>query len=199
MTEKPSFQERYKTKNTPWEINRPDNNLINIVTNMPIKACKAIDIGCGTGNNAIWLAKNGFEVCGCDISDIAIERAEKKAVEADVECSFLVLDFLADTIPGKPFNFAFDRGCFHVHRENGRLNQYAGKVAATLDVHGLWLTLTGNADENRDGEGPPQLSAIQITSAVEPHFEILSLSSGHFDSNMEPIPRNWICLMKKRG
>jgi predicted O-methyltransferase YrrM len=50
------FKERYKAGNTPWDIGKPDFNLIQTVTTMDIKPCNVLQIGCGTGNNSLWLA-----------------------------------------------------------------------------------------------------------------------------------------------
>jgi hypothetical protein len=49
------YKQRYKTGATPWDIGKPDFNLIETVNKTPIKPCKALDIGCGTGDNSIWL------------------------------------------------------------------------------------------------------------------------------------------------
>lgn len=135
--------------------------------NTPIVACPTIDIGCGTGNNAIWLQQHGFNVIGIDSTEIAIERAQEKACEAEADCSFYVLDFLCDDIPEAPFDFAFDRGCFHHFLEYDKLNLFANKVSQVLKDDGLWLSLVGNADETREGSGPPQLSARQIVNTVD--------------------------------
>ena len=75
MTEKTHFQERYKEGDTPWDIGKPDFNLIAAVTQTPITPCKALDIGCGTGDNTIWLCQQKFQVLGIDASDIAIGKA----------------------------------------------------------------------------------------------------------------------------
>ena len=89
------FKDRYKKDDIPWDLGRADHNLIHAVTQNPmIPHCKALDIGCGTGDNAIWLASEDFIVTGCDISEIAIAKAEEKAVKAKVECKFITLDFL---------------------------------------------------------------------------------------------------------
>jgi 2-polyprenyl-3-methyl-5-hydroxy-6-metoxy-1,4-benzoquinol methylase len=66
MTVEDRFKGRYEAQDTPWDIGQPDFNLIQVVTTTPIKPCKAIDIGCGTGDNAIWLAQQGFTVAGID-------------------------------------------------------------------------------------------------------------------------------------
>jgi SAM-dependent methyltransferase len=145
-----------------------------------------------------WLAQQGFDVVACDAVDIAIEKARQKAEQAGVGCSFLVQDVLKTTVEGGPFHFAFDRGFFHVIDSEEVRQSFAENVARCLDEGGLWLSLLGNADEVGRGPGPPQRSARDIVYAVEPYFEILSLTTSHFEViSIEP-PRAWVCLMKKR-
>ena len=198
MTVEERYRERYKSGDTPWDAGKTDFNLIEVVTTKPVLSCKALDIGCGTGNNSIWLARNGFEVTGTDTSEIAIEKAKEKASKAGVECDFMPVDFLMNTIEGAPFGFVFDRGCFHSFGSENDRRRFARNVAAHLEEAGLWLTLVGNADEHREGPGPPQRTAGDIVVAVEPYFEVLSLTSSHFGSNRPNPPRAWSCLMQKR-
>ena len=192
------FKKRYKTGHTPWDIGKPDFNLTETVTKTPIENCKALDIGCGTGDNSIWLAQKQFQVTGTDISEIAIEKAKEKASKRDVKCSFLVVDFNRNRIEGAPFGFIFDRGCFHTFTSDKERKRFAKNVASNLEKDGLWLSIIGNADERRQGPGPPQRTASDIVAAVEPYFEILSLSSSHFGSNRHNPPMCWVCLMQKR-
>ena len=198
MSVKKRFKERYKTGNTPWDIGKPDFNLIETVTKIAIKSCKALDIGCGTGDNSIWLAQKQFQVTGTDISEIAIEKAKEKALISDVKCTFLVVDFLKNRIEGAPFGLVFDRGCFHTFDSNKERKKFAKKVSYSLEKNGLWLSLVGSADERRQDPGPPQRTAKEIAASVESYFEILSLISSHFDSNRQNPPRCWVCLMQKR-
>jgi SAM-dependent methyltransferase len=193
------FKEMYKAGFTPWDIGKADFNLIEVVTNQPVPACKAIDIGCGTGDNSIWLAQNGFKVTGTDTSEIALEKAKEKTAQAKLECNFILADFLSAKIEGSPFGFAFDRGCFHSFGSEDDRKRFAQNVAAGLEEAGLWLTLVGNADEERKSPGPPQRTAKDIVLAVEPYFEILLLVSTHFGSNRPDPPRAWRCLMQKRN
>ena len=198
MTVEDGYRERYKSGDTPWDVGKPDFNLIEVVTSKPILSCKALDIGCGTGDNAIWLARNRFQIMGTDTSDIALEKAKEKASNADVECHFMLVDFLKNKIDGAPFGFVFDRGCFHSFSSKNDRRRFARNVAAHLEKSGLWLTIAGNADEHREDPGPPQRTAEDIVLAVEPYFEILSLTSSHFESNRLNPPRAWRCLMQKR-
>jgi SAM-dependent methyltransferase len=192
------FEERYQAGNTPWDVGRPDSNLIQAVTAVPIKPCNVLDIGCGTGDNTIWLAQQGFRVVGVDNSEIAIEKAKEKASKANAKCAFEVANILKSPVEGGPFGFAFDRGFFHTLGSDRERETFAETVNDHLEKDGLWLSLLGNADEQRKGPGPPQRTARDIVNAVESHFEILSLVSGAFESNRPNPPRAWVCLMRKR-
>jgi len=199
MSDGNRFKERYKTGDTPWDIGKPDFNLIEIVAKTPIKSCRALEIGCGTGYNSIWLAQKHFQVTGSDISEVAIERARENALKENVECKFLVADFIRNRIKGGPFGFVFDRGCFHSFGSNKERKKFAENVAACLGKAGLWLSIIGSADDRSQGPGPPQRTAGDIVAAVEPYFEILSLTASYFGSNRTNPPRCWVCLMRKRS
>jgi len=192
------FKERYKAGDTPWDIGKPDFNLIQTVTSTPVAPRKALDIGCGTGDNAIWLAKKKFHVVGIDISEIAIKKAEEKALKNKVDCTFIVTDILSTQVEGKPFGFAFDRGCFHALSSPKDRKRFAENVSGHLEKDGTWLSLIGNADEQRQSPGPPQRTARDIVTGVESHFEILALVSSYFGSNRPNPPRAWVCLRRKR-
>ncbi|MCD4683903.1 MAG: class I SAM-dependent methyltransferase [Bacteroidales bacterium] len=194
------FENRYKNGDLPWNINRADYNLINVVTNEPIPVGKAIDIGCGTGDNAIWLAKQGFNVTGIDYSKNAIEMAKIKAEDKGANNThFLFLDILNDKIPDGPYSFVYDRGCFHSFDTNKERKKYAGRTADLLMNGGLWLSLLGSHDDGRLDQGPPKKTVLDIATAVEPYFEIQYIKAGRFDSNDAVPSKIWICLMKKRG
>lgn len=193
-----SFRGRYKTGNTPWDIGRPDFNLIEVVKNVPIVNCKTLDIGCGTGDNSIWLAKNGFSVVGIDASEIAIGKAKNKALKEEVDCEFMTIDFNKNKIDGAPFGFVFDRGCFHSFDADQDRVKFSKNVADHLLDDGLWLTLVGSSDEKSQRPGPPQRTAGDIVLAVETYFVILSLTASHFESDRPTPPRAWRCLVQKR-
>ena len=199
MTTEERFQKRYASGDTPWDIGKPDVNLTQTVTTVALEPCKALDIGCGTGDNSIWLAQKNFQVTGIDASETAVQKAREKALQAKIKCTFMVMDFLTGKITGAPFGFAFDRGCFHSFHSDKERQKFAENVAAHLENGGLWLSLVGSADDQRPGPGPPRRTARDIVNAVEPSFEILSLVAGHFGSNRPDPPGCWVCLMRKRG
>lgn len=108
----------------------------------------AVDLGCGTGLEAVWLAQRGFRVAGVDDSRAALALARRRAAEAGVEVEWhhaSVFDLpLADASAG----LALDRGCFHaLHPEDRHL--YAEEVARILVPAGA-LLLRGAAEEDED-------------------------------------------------
>ena len=73
----------------------------------------AIDLGCGRGDVAAWLAGRGFPSIGVDIAPSAIELAKKTHRETPGQLEFLASDVCVDPIPGCQFGVLVDRGCFH--------------------------------------------------------------------------------------
>ena len=72
----------------PWNIETPPKALVELIDSGQIQPCKAIDLGCGAGNYAIYLASLGFDVTGVDISPSAIALAEANAKQKGVTCRF---------------------------------------------------------------------------------------------------------------
>jgi len=81
----------YRFGSPPW-AGAPRAELIELVGNGTLPPGRAIDLGCGEGDNAIFLAQHGFSVTAIDFAQSAIAKARRKAAEAGVEVEFLVED-----------------------------------------------------------------------------------------------------------
>jgi 2-polyprenyl-3-methyl-5-hydroxy-6-metoxy-1,4-benzoquinol methylase len=99
---------------------------------------RAIDLGCGTGTNAISLARHGWHVTGVDFANRAIEQARRKAREQNLSINFIVDDVtrLSDVIG--PFDLILDIGCFHGILPNLR-PVYLKSISRILVPGGTWL------------------------------------------------------------
>jgi len=203
---KTDWENLYQNDFMPWDTGRPSSHLMKLVEQTPINPCRVLDIGCGTGSSAIWLAQQSFRVVATDISKTALRLAYDKP--DSIKCEFILADFIKDPGPGTDFEFVFDMGCFHLFDDPEQRGLFAQKVSNCLIENGLWLSICGSCDGIEIG--PPRRSAREIIQAVEPCFEILSLTATELDelsaSEMEALglpagtrPRAWACLMHKRG
>ena len=75
----------------PWDNKEPSESVIGWLAGGWIHG-DILDIGCGLGDNAIYLAKNGYPVTGLDISSTALSTARQRADDAGVEVTFAVAD-----------------------------------------------------------------------------------------------------------
>ena len=105
------WEQFYKDDFTPWDAKKPDSHLTRFVAEKPLPPCRVLELGCGTGTNAIWLAKQGFEVTATDLSETALKLAHAK--EDSKLCTFIHADFLKEPVPGTDFKFIFDLCCLH--------------------------------------------------------------------------------------
>lgn len=199
MREKEDWEKRYDEDDTPWDTGMPETALINLLSQWPKGIQRVLEIGCGTGTNAVWMAEQGLEVTAMDISDKALTLAEKRCVEHEVQCRLIRTDFLTCT-PAGQFDLLFDRGCFHCTEGEKARSNFVQQATIHLKPGGFWLSLIGNKDQTMPkGKGPPRLSATEICSVVEPAFEILNLESVLKPSPKQPTPlRFWHCLMRIR-
>jgi SAM-dependent methyltransferase len=185
---------------TPWDTETPDPHFVEFVRGRIRVPGRALDIGCGTGTHALWLAAQGFDVVGIDISPRAIERARARAAATRVtgRVRFVVHDFLAAPPEGGPFDLVCDRGVFHVFDAAEDRARFAVHVGRCLAPSCHWLSLIGSTEGPPRNEGPPRRSARDITSAIEPGLEIVELRTTVFDLDRAVQPRAWWCVARRR-
>jgi len=195
----PDWNANYAEGKLPWDTGTPDEHLVAAVRAGLIAPARALEVGCGTGTNALWLAAQEFDVLGVDVSPLAIEKARGKATAASARhARFEVVDFLAATPAGAPFDFVFDRGCFHIFDDDGVRARFAARVAALLAPGGQWLSLVGSTEGPPREEGPPRRSAREVMAAIEPVLEIVELRSVYFEALIESPAKAWFCRARAR-
>jgi SAM-dependent methyltransferase len=183
----------------PWNLEEPEPHLVEFVRTHRLAPCRVLDIGCGTGTHALWLAEHGFDVLGIDVSPRAIELAQAREVQGTGRCRFAVVDFLAGGLDEPPFDLVFDRGCFHVFDAADDRSRFAGRVASCLHADGQWLSLIGSTEGPPRDHGPPRRSARDIADAIEPVLEIVQLQAIEFDLHVSTPPRAWLCVSRPRA
>lgn len=198
MSEPIHWNDRYRDGNLPWDTGRPSSELQRVLSENGVQPCRVLEIGCGTGTNSVWLAQQGFQVTGIDLSPLAVEQAEERARAAAVNAHFLSADVLHFPELGESFEFFFDRGCYHAVRREAP-EQYAPAVARQLAAGGRGLILAGNAREPH-APGPPVVTEEQLRDELGLAFQILNLHEFRFDEAPGVTERflGWSCLVEKR-
>ncbi|MCS1350726.1 class I SAM-dependent methyltransferase [Mechercharimyces sp. CAU 1602] len=98
-----------------WDYTYPSQELVSfIATGLLPTDAMALDVGCGAGREAIFLAQQGFNVTGIDMSEKAIAIAKSRAVEQGVNVDFHCGNVLKMSEDNHSFDFVNDRGCFHL-------------------------------------------------------------------------------------
>jgi 2-polyprenyl-3-methyl-5-hydroxy-6-metoxy-1,4-benzoquinol methylase len=125
----------------PWNFKTPPDVLENLVRTGKITPCKTIDLGCGTGNYAIYLASEGFDVTAVDISSSAIKIAKNNASQKGIDCNFTVADILDDLKQiQSTFDFAYDWELLH-HIFPSDREKYIRNVYRLLNPGGQYLSV----------------------------------------------------------
>jgi len=101
----------YKHFKAPWDSG-PRRKLVELVEMGDIKPGRALDLGSGTGSNAIYLAENGFDAVGIDFSEPAVEIAKKRSNEKGVTVQFYRDDLTNLSRDYGKFDLLIDYGTF---------------------------------------------------------------------------------------
>jgi SAM-dependent methyltransferase len=111
----------------PWVIGGPQPALAEVLDDA-VRGPKVLDVGCGTGDLAIALARRGYEVTAIDISRVAIDMARAKAAGEGLRVHFEVQDARDLSLPSAPFDSVFDSGLLHSlnRRGGGEVDDYLG-------------------------------------------------------------------------
>jgi SAM-dependent methyltransferase len=133
----------------PWDNKEPSESVIGWLAGGWIHG-DILDIGCGLGDNAIYLAKNGYPVTGLDISSTALSTARQRADDAGVEVTFAVADSTKLDGYADAFDTVIDSGLFHSLDDDGRRSYVAAVHRATR--RGATLLLSCFSDVNPVGD-----------------------------------------------
>ena len=165
----------------PWNIGTPPDALIALVESGSVRPCRTIDLGCGAGNYAIYLAGLGFDVTGVDSSRTAIRIATENATKNGVRCHFVVADLLGDLheVTGM-FGFAFDWELLHHIFPEDR-ETYVRNVHRILNPGATYLSVCfSEEDPQFGGTGKFRRTPIGTTLYFSSESELRDLFSPYF-------------------
>lgn len=149
-----------------WDLPYPSQELVAFVASMDLPPNIAVlDVGCGAGSEAIFLAQRGYRVIGVDLSAAALSIARERANKAEVQVDWRQGDAMNLPLENRCVDMVNDRGCFHVIAEEER-GRFAEEVARVLKPGGVML-LRGCRDKTEEGH------FVSVTEqSVDRHFSM---------------------------
>lgn len=148
---------RYAQKELLWTV-RP--NRLFTVEVAGLMPGRALDVACGEGRNAVWLAEQGWQVTAVDFSDVALAKAAELAVARSVDVEWV----LADVLEYDPDPRAFDLvAVLYLQLRHGALARALRRAASALAPGGTLVVLGHDTTNLTDGHGGPKDESVLFT------------------------------------
>ena len=193
------YEITYRYFRAPWDVGAREE-LVALVEGGRIQPCRTIDLGCGTGANAVYLAQHGFDVTGVDYAQAAIKKARARAREAGVQVNFLVDDLTNLRHASGTFDFLLDYGVLDDLRPRQR-EPYLRNLLPLTHAGSHYLLWGFEYPRRRWERFVPfydvPFDPGEIEQRFNPHFEIEKIG-GKLDYSKWP-PGYAVYLMTRKG
>ena len=167
----------------PWNLEEPPAVLVDLIERGRIRACRAVDLGCGLGSHAMWLASLGFEVTGVDLSEEAVARATAHARTKGLDLRFLARDLSGTVVDfDAVFDLAYDWKVLHHVFPEGR-KVWATNVHRMLRTGGTYVSVSFSDAEPTGfpGEGKYRTTPLGTTLYLSSEEEIRTIFEDLFE------------------
>jgi len=196
----PDWDDLYRRGTPAWETNHPAAELVRAVEQEWIRPCSMLELGCGSGADAVYLAQQGFEVTAVDCAAIALERAHLRAEQQEAMVRFVLDDVFDFAANEGAYDLIYDAGFYHCVRQYD-LQRHLDMLWRITRPGSIYFALVGaeeGAAEDGAEHGPPQVSEDDIYGELGRIFEFVRLEPFRFESPMrdDGYP-GWSCLMKR--
>jgi SAM-dependent methyltransferase len=164
----------------PWDIGRPQREFIKLADEGKISG-DVVDLGCGTGENAMMFASRGNRVLGVDAAPLAIEKAKAKAQDRGSRAEFLVADALDLRSLGRTFDVATDCGLFHTFSD-GERKKFVRSLGDITRTGGSYFMLCFSDEEPADWGGPRRIKKEEITRTFSSGWKVDWIKPARFEA-----------------
>ena len=196
MSDQPArdFEASYRSGDAPWDIGRPQGEVVRLAEAGRVIG-SVLDVGCGTGENALYLASRGHAVIGLDGSETAVAMARQKAAARALPAQFHVWDALQLRRLRKSFDTVLDCGLFHAFAPERR-REYAQSLAEVTDP-GSDLFILCFSDAEPPGPGPRRVEEYEIRDAFRSIFAVMDVVPAAFERTTGEPAKAWLAYLTK--
>jgi SAM-dependent methyltransferase len=195
------FEQMYQGQ-APWDTGRPQADIVKLAEAGQIRG-SILDVGCGTGENILYLASRGHDCWGIDFVPVAIERAKAKAAQRKLDAHFVVGNALELDRLGTLFDTVIDCGLFHTFADDERPAFVSG-LASVLRPGGF-LHILCFSDEEPGTDGPRRVSRQEIRDSFRDGWTIERIEPTRFEALVLPDgpkfspggPKAWLATIKR--
>jgi cyclopropane fatty-acyl-phospholipid synthase-like methyltransferase len=191
------FDSIYGDTPPPWDIGAAQPDILALLDEHP-PAGTVLDVGCGSGDLAIAIARRDVRALGIDVVEAAVAQARAKADALPAEVAglleFQVADALRPTLLGRRFGAVVDSGFFHVLEAEQR-DRFVDELAATLEPGGRYYLLAF-AVEFDVPNSPLKVTEDELRARFieSSGWRILAMRSAQFLSRFAPVPSVAACI-----
>jgi SAM-dependent methyltransferase len=195
-----TYRLMYRVGFAPWDNELVPPELVELVEGpRALPPGRALDLGCGRGTHAIYLAQHGWQVTGVDLVPRALETARRKADAAGAQPTFVPGDItrLLELGIGMDYDLLLDVACFHGLTADQRPG--ATRQITRVARSGAILLLVGFAPAKR-GPLPHGIDKDEIVRLFEGEWELLwqrSATDAPLPGPLRNADPSWYCLRKR--
>ncbi len=179
MLQRLYFEFMYRLRRPPWDTGITPPEVVSLIEQGEVKQGRALDLGCGTGTNSIYLAHHGFRVVGVDFSSKAIAIARAKAQTEHAKVEFVQSDVTRLEFLQEPFDFVLDIGCFHGIPESER-TRYVSQLKRLTQPASIFMLYAFGATGMSAGVIPAGVSDREVGQLFSPFMELCRVEYGTY-------------------
>jgi len=175
----------------PWEMGRPHAEFVRLAEQGDICG-SVLDVGCGTGENALYMASLGHEVWGIDLAPHAVEKAQAKALSRGLSAKFFIANALELSDLGRTFDSVIDCGLFHTFSDAERL-MFAMGLSKVLRRGGTYFVLCMSEHESTGWGRPRRVTQSEIRATFGKGWRVNYIREARFGASLRGHgPSAWL-------
>ncbi len=177
MLQRLFYEFMYRLSRPPWDSGVTPPEVVSLIEGGEVTRGRALDLGCGTGTNSLFLARHGFDVVGVDFAPKALALARTKARREQAQVEFVQADVTRLDFLREPFDLILDIGCFHGIPASDRV-KYASTVERLARPGSIFMLYAFGASGTGTGLFGAGISQEEAQRLFTPFWDLWRLEAG---------------------